>query len=131
MVCTVDGCTKPVKAKDLCGTHYQRQRRTGDPVKVRKAGRPRSKVKSFNRGLFPDWSPRTLDRWHAAELLLFIVAERRGEEWGELRKNVLAQCLRPNETISVARYLETAELLSYLDTHYPPNGEESVEENAA
>lgn len=36
--CTFPGCTKPIKAKKLCGTHHERQRKHGDPGVVLKAG---------------------------------------------------------------------------------------------
>ena len=29
-VCNVEGCSRPVKSRGLCGSHYQRQLRTGD-----------------------------------------------------------------------------------------------------
>lgn len=38
-VCSVDDCTKPVKAWGWCGTHYMRWLRTGDPTKVRRVVR--------------------------------------------------------------------------------------------
>ena len=38
-ICKVEGCCKPVKAKGFCGTHHQRYRRNGDPIKVNKRGK--------------------------------------------------------------------------------------------
>lgn len=41
--CSVATCDSPVKAKTLCGAHYERQRRTGDPLTPpRSPGRPQS-----------------------------------------------------------------------------------------
>lgn len=36
--CTIDGCTRPVKCRGLCPTHYQRFRVHGDPTVVLRAG---------------------------------------------------------------------------------------------
>ena len=33
--CTVDGCTRPTRAKGLCAPHYEHQRYHGHPVKKR------------------------------------------------------------------------------------------------
>lgn len=33
--CSVEGCTSPVHGRELCPTHYQRWRRTGDPLGMR------------------------------------------------------------------------------------------------
>lgn len=33
-ICSVDGCNNPVKYKGLCGKHYKRQWRHGDPTKT-------------------------------------------------------------------------------------------------
>ncbi|GAB2701737.1 hypothetical protein GCM10027018_21580 [Paenibacillus thermoaerophilus] len=38
-VCQVEGCNKPVKAKQLCSAHHQRMLRNGHPT----ASRPRVK----------------------------------------------------------------------------------------
>lgn len=34
-VCSVEECQAPIKARGLCGAHYQRMRKTGDPLGVR------------------------------------------------------------------------------------------------
>lgn len=39
-MCRIEGCERPVKSLGLCQTHYMRLRRTGDPLKVRPAGKP-------------------------------------------------------------------------------------------
>ncbi|MCW2930037.1 MAG: GoPhGTE5p55 [Actinomycetia bacterium] len=36
--CTFPGCTNTIKARKLCGTHYERQRRHGNPETVLKQG---------------------------------------------------------------------------------------------
>lgn len=33
--CSIENCTKPIKAKDLCSMHHQRLLRHGDPHIVR------------------------------------------------------------------------------------------------
>lgn len=33
--CSIEGCGDPVKARDWCAAHYQRWRRTGDPLNAR------------------------------------------------------------------------------------------------
>lgn len=40
VVCRIEGCEKPSKSFGLCGTHYMRLRRTGDPLLVRPPGVP-------------------------------------------------------------------------------------------
>jgi hypothetical protein len=40
-MCSIEGCDANPVAHGLCAKHYMRRRRTGDPGKVGKAGRPR------------------------------------------------------------------------------------------
>src|SRR6516225_3162329 len=47
-MCTIAGCrTQPI-AKGLCAKHYMRQRRTGDPNQIGKAGRPRAPLTDYS-----------------------------------------------------------------------------------
>lgn len=50
--CTFKGCTKTIKSKKLCGTHYERQRRHGSPDIVLKGGvKPGTLARERN----PNW----------------------------------------------------------------------------
>lgn len=74
-MCTVNGCDRPRKAKGLCAMHYQRWRRTGDPEKVRRAGRPRDDMLDDLRERFTGtWSPRTITRYKRVERLCAALA---------------------------------------------------------
>lgn len=132
MTCTVDGCSRPVKAKALCGTHYQRLRRTGDANKVRKPGRPKDPFrKHWEKSMGSDFgSSRTMDRFIRAHRLARFVGEHRGDGW---REKLMAFGLRPNGSINVSEYLANAEYHAalVLDTYYPPNGAESVAEGTS
>lgn len=33
--CSIENCTKPVKARELCSMHHQRLMRHGDPLTIR------------------------------------------------------------------------------------------------
>src|SRR4051794_37598715 len=68
-------CGKPVHAKGLCATHYQRWRRTGDATKIRKAGRLQDPRWSAHRQMLGDdfGSERTLARWRKAVGLLQLI----------------------------------------------------------
>lgn len=50
-VCSLPECPKPVKSKKLCGTHYERQRKHGDPSVVLKMGPKPGKTGALN----PNW----------------------------------------------------------------------------
>lgn len=39
-MCCIDDCEKPVQAQGLCSKHYNRQYRTGDPLKTRRTYAP-------------------------------------------------------------------------------------------
>ena len=41
MLCSIPGCGGESRAKGFCWKHYMRLRRTGDPTKTLKPGRPR------------------------------------------------------------------------------------------
>jgi hypothetical protein len=91
-------------AKGLCGKHYQRQRRTGDPEKVRPAGRPWSNPKiqaTRQSGLAAEWSPRTLARYVRA----WDILDELGEDFGA----AVAAATRANGTINVSRFERIAD----------------------
>ncbi|MCS7464929.1 hypothetical protein N0M98_33135 [Paenibacillus doosanensis] len=41
--CSIEGCDRPVKAKQLCSTHHQRLLRNGSPLIVRKKSKKEPK----------------------------------------------------------------------------------------
>lgn len=41
-VCVIPECENPVRHKDMCNTHYTRQRIHGDPLMKKKPGRPKN-----------------------------------------------------------------------------------------
>lgn len=47
--CSVDECERLSKAHGLCDTHYQRQRRTGDPLGIRPDGRKATAIMDSRR----------------------------------------------------------------------------------
>ena len=67
--------------------HYQRWRRTGDPLKTRRAGRPTDVVLESLRMQFSnDWSPRTITRYKFVLriVLTYCTESRLDEELGDL-----------------------------------------------
>lgn len=69
--CSVEGCERPVEAKGLCVMHYRRLRRTGDPLRVRKPGAPKSPGGMASLVMAEEgWSARTLAKFRAAMNLL-------------------------------------------------------------
>lgn len=45
LICAVDGCERPpTAARGMCGRHYSRFRKYGDPLKVKKKGLPPNRV---------------------------------------------------------------------------------------
>jgi hypothetical protein len=97
-MCSIDGCEAKAVAKGLCAKHYARQRRNGDPGKVRKAGRRRSEWSALVENMFREWSPRTRARFKTAMTML-------GQED---RKEVIQLATRPNGSVNVSRMLEMA-----------------------
>lgn len=61
--CHIIGCTRPVVAKDLCGTHYKRVYRHGD---VEAVNRPADWGKRHTHPAYNAW--RTLHRVYAREI---------------------------------------------------------------
>jgi hypothetical protein len=110
--CTVDGCNHGAVAKGLCAKHYARARRTGDPNKTRRAGRPRSGWLEYGRHYFgTDWSPRTIARLARAERLM-KAATGSFEEWIEESKAIKKRAKRPNGQYNVSQIEREAELFA-------------------
>ena len=65
-MCEIDGCDGKPVAKGLCAKHYMRQRRAGDPRRVRRPGPKASEA----RYLMREWSPRTYARFVQAMRML-------------------------------------------------------------
>src|SRR3954447_25411761 len=97
-MCSIDGCDGAVLAKGLCGKHYMRLRRTGDPCRTRKSG-PKPSTLAQMRALLPEWSERTLSRYKLA-MMLFPNAEE--------RRQGIAAASRPNGSVNVSRFLDIA-----------------------
>lgn len=53
MICSVDGCEKPVLQKGFCTVHYTRMRRYGNPHEVRK---PRGQALAYFEKLKEPWT---------------------------------------------------------------------------
>lgn len=49
--CMVDGCSNPAKCRGLCGTHYTRLYRHGDPLKVRRRDHDRKRMRDVWSGM--------------------------------------------------------------------------------
>ena len=103
-MCAVKDCERPPKAKGLCAMHYQRWRRTGDPEKLRRAGRPRDDMLDHLRERFTGtWSPTTITRYKRvmrlcslccsgefdiSELEMHLSEVERYTNFGNLKRNV-------------------------------------------
>jgi hypothetical protein len=103
--CKVDGCNHTATTKGMCGKHYMRARRTGDPNKTRRAGRPRSEMLKVGRVMFREWSPRTIARWARAMRLL-----RSGDDDVPA---AIKRVTRPNGTMNVSEFERDAEFWVY------------------
>jgi hypothetical protein len=99
-MCVIEGCdTKPV-AKGLCAKHNMRQRRTGDPNRVRKPGRKRNPVLEL---LTENRSRRSNMR--------FVLAARWLREAGaddDALRQAIKTASRPNGTLNISRLLGIA-----------------------
>jgi hypothetical protein len=86
--CSAEGCTKPVKSAGLCGTHYQRQRRTGSADTVRKPGpKPRNGRDPRARNLIAltvlgTASKRSESRWHRTNRITEYLEALAYEQFG-------------------------------------------------
>src|SRR4051794_32674284 len=92
-------CARLPKARGWCATHYARWRRTGDPIQVRLAGRPKQATNARVDQLFAEWSPRTRARYHRARRIT-AAAKAYGYEIDERRAHATAT--RPNGSLNVS-----------------------------
>ena len=98
IMCIITDCQNKPVAKGLCAKHYMRQRRSGDPNKVRKRG----PVSERPAGV----SARTWSRFTHAGLLF--------EAMGYSREDFLRAMewvKRPNGSFNVSKLYEEAERL--------------------
>ena len=109
VACSVDGCGRPHKALGLCTMHYARQRRTGDPTVVRRAGRPRDGTILVQQQQAPlkRLSRRSFARYRRA---MNIYAQLRGVPGVRAAaEDALRAALYPNGSINVSKFARTAE----------------------
>jgi hypothetical protein len=117
-MCKITGCQGKVVAQGLCAKHYMRKRRTGDPAKTSKPGRPREQNIHlyFAKDVWaPHASPRTQARCAAAFHNLDQCS-------AEARVEVLKSCTRPNGSINVSRLLALS--LDLWDREHPQEDDE-------
>jgi len=141
LVCSVDGCDKPQKAQQLCGTHYQRKRRTGSPDTVNKPGpKPRNGRDPATRNMFAlaalgTKSKRTESRVHRIDRIVDYLNYRAEEQFGctghNFRYWIGRNDDRPVYLRSVSAELEYAEVLLYLADKCPDDWLRVVNEACA
>ena len=104
-MCVIEGCEGKAVAKGLCAKHYMRQRRTGYPSGIGKAGRKRSwqRLLIEEEGLDTAWSSRTCTRYVQAVGMLCEA----GCDTEDLDR-AIDRAQRPNGTLNVSRLLEIA-----------------------
>jgi len=114
-MCQITGCQGKVVARGLCAKHYARARRTGDPHRAGKPGRPREQnmymdmARDLSGGT---WSPRTVARYATA-------MENLDQCSAEARVKAFESCHRPNGTINVSQLLKRSIELWWLEHQDP------------
>lgn len=105
-MCKIDGCQGKVVARGMCAKHYMRERRTGDPEKTGKPGRPRerSPYMAAAQMVNDQWSPRTMARYAEATRILHDCS-------APSRERILRSCIRANGSINVSQLLDLAAML--------------------
>lgn len=137
--CLVEDCGKPAKAAGLCGTHYQRKRRTGDAQTVRKPGpKPRSGRGQFReRNLFAlatlgDASDRSESRSHrTSKITTYLDARAKADGCDvpfAISCWVTERTKRANGAQNFAAELEYAELLWWVADNDPDSWVKFLEE---
>ena len=86
MTCSIEGCTAPVLAKGLCGKHYMRVYRHGDPTVRMKRPRDAPKTWALIDKKFPHWSERTKARFYKASVLLHWLKYHQGIDTDEFMR---------------------------------------------
>ena len=102
--CAVDECLKSARARGLCPQHYQRWRRTGDALAVRRPGRRREKLRARTAEIVGiDISERTFARYWRATRMLWELGGP------EAVKAAIQAHTRANGTMNVAAMERDAE----------------------
>jgi len=144
LVCGVDGCDKPRKAQGLCGTHYQRKRRTGSPDTVKKPGpKPRNGRDPATRNLFNlavlgTKSKRTESRMHRTHRIVDYLNGQAHRQFGCTAYNFLSRIGRSHTASgkqcwerSFSGELEYAEVLLWIADEEPETWLQIVNEVCA
>jgi hypothetical protein len=87
-------------------------RRTGNPSVRGKSGAPRDNSKALALALFPDWSPRTQQRYWIAFKRLRVLCELQNvamDAADSPYRKALKICTRPNGTLNVNKLSQAAE----------------------
>src|SRR5215472_15642373 len=106
-MCNIQGCDSQPVAKGLCGKHYMRQLRTGDPnTAPRKSGPKSDPVRRQQRVTMNDcnWSDRTFARYRKA---ITILQQQCGIASRDLDK-VLHEASRADGSVNVSFLLNVA-----------------------
>src|SRR3981081_1384645 len=117
--CSTPNCGAEPMAKGLCGKHYMRLRRHGDPGKALKRG-PKSSKGSFRgviRSLLSDHSTRSLERRIRAKTLNEKLMHFLGAD--SYYTTAIKLASRPNGSVNFSQLLlimenRAAELISHL-----------------
>ena len=116
-MCNINGCDAAPIAHGLCARHYMRMRRTGDPEKVRRAGRPRDEAALLWRQALPDESPRTMARiLHSRKIFMY---------WGVsalVQEDMIKDCTRPSGTVNWSKLERLAIAVDEACRREFPNG---------
>jgi hypothetical protein len=142
--CLVEGCSKPIKAAGLCGTHYQRKRRTGSADTVRKPGpQPRDGRDPLQRSMFRLYaigtaSKRSESRYHRTNRIIDYLAALAEEQYGCRANSVMFNGFlerliqgRKSHFPNFAGELEHAEILLAIALDDPELWLETVNEVCA
>ena len=96
--CQAPECSRPVRARGLCATHYQRWRRTGDAFAVGRPGRKPDGRRAAAKSRYTEaqWSARTFARYWTA------CGEIENAAGPDVLEEVLASLDRPGRPPNVA-----------------------------
>lgn len=106
--CSVEGCQGTHKGRGLCGTHYKRWQKHGDPLVVRVGGRRRGFTGEPNP---PEGNINVQERdgyvyvsvWPGHRLFQYATTKRQHHRQGMLHRLLMAEHLgrplRPGETV--------------------------------
>jgi hypothetical protein len=101
-MCKIAGCQSKAVAQGLCAKHYMRKRRTGNPTKTGKPGRPREQ-NVYTAVVKELWAPDASARTQARLAEAFRISDGCSPK---ARGEVLESCTRPSGSINASRFLE-------------------------